>query len=170
MKYKMTAFLSVITCFVLFTHQVAAQPALIPEPVSMTQKEGAYQIRNKIIISSENTTVAVKKIAELLVDKLSSTGLAATFTVGMQQQSDIKFVINKVANNTIGKEGYLLSVTEKEGVTINANEPAGLFYGMQTLLQLLPPEIESKSVIQNVSWQIPQIGRASCRERVYSSV
>ena len=157
MKYKMTAFLSVIICFVLFTHQVAAQPALIPEPVSMTQKEGAYQIRNKIIISSENTTVAVKKIAELLVDKLSSTGLAATFTVGMQQQSDIKFVINKVANNTIGKEGYLLSVTEKEGVTINANEPAGLFYGIQTLLQLLPPEIESKSVIQNVAWQIPLV-------------
>ena len=37
---------------------------------------------------------------------------------------------------------------------ISANQPAGLFYGVQTLLQLLPKEIESKTVAK-ASWTIP---------------
>ena len=39
----------------------------------------------------------------------------------------------------LGKEGYTI-VSSARGVTIGANETAGLFYGMQTLLQLLPKE------------------------------
>jgi len=39
------------------------------------------------------------------------------------------------------------------GVIISANQPAGLFYGMQTLLQLLPKEIESKTV-SKANWSI----------------
>jgi hexosaminidase len=40
-----------------------------------------------------------------------------------------------------GDEGYDLSITS-ERVTIAANQPAGLFYGVQTLRQLLPPFVE----------------------------
>ncbi|GHN00784.1 hypothetical protein WSM22_22730 [Cytophagales bacterium WSM2-2] len=53
----------------------------------------------------------------------------------------------------IGKEGYLLN-TYPDSVSIVANEPAGLFYGVQTFLQLLPKEIESKTPVQAL-WQAP---------------
>lgn len=56
----------------------------------------------------------------------------------------------------MGCEGYHLSVTPEQ-VTISANKPQGLFYGIQTLLQLLPPQIESNAVQKNVSWQIPAV-------------
>jgi hexosaminidase len=55
----------------------------------------------------------------------------------------------------IGKEGYTL-VSTANGVVITANAPAGLFYGMETLLQLLPKEIESKTAV-NVPWTIPSV-------------
>jgi hexosaminidase len=55
----------------------------------------------------------------------------------------------------IGKEGYTLESSHKH-VVITANTPAGLFYGVQTLLQLLPNEIESKTAV-NMTWTIPLV-------------
>jgi len=54
----------------------------------------------------------------------------------------IKLLLNKTADTAIGNEGYYLSVAKK-GIVIRANEPAGLFYGVQTLVQLFPKEIVS---------------------------
>ena len=54
----------------------------------------------------------------------------------------------------IGKEGYHLSVGRKE-IVIRANEPAGLFYGVQTLLQIFPKQIDSKTVVTNFKFTAP---------------
>src|SRR5690606_18507504 len=52
----------------------------------------------------------------------------------------------------LGSEGYRLDVTDR-GVTIRANEPAGLFAGTQTLRQLLPAAIESDTR-QHETWTV----------------
>jgi hexosaminidase len=44
-----------------------------------------------------------------------------------------------------------------EDVEISANQPAGLFYGLQSLLQLLPYQIESKTLVTNIKWSIPVV-------------
>ena len=49
------------------------------------------------------------------------------------------------ATSTAGAEAYELTVTA-ERVTIRANQPAGLFYGVQSFRQLLPPFIEHQAV------------------------
>ena len=53
----------------------------------------------------------------------------------------------------LGVEGYHLSISS-HSVEITAAQPAGLFYGVQTLRQLLPAAIES-STPQDGPWQIP---------------
>jgi hexosaminidase len=68
----------------------------------------------------------------------------------------IQLVQNKTADKTLGSEGYRLSV-KPSGVTITANAPAGLFYGVQTLLQLFPKEIESTTAVSGVAWQVPGV-------------
>jgi hexosaminidase len=50
-------------------------------------------------------------------------------------------------------DGYELVVTTR-GVRIQSATPAGLFYGVQTLLQLLPPEIES-ATRRDAAWTVP---------------
>jgi hexosaminidase len=145
-----------ITFFLTIVLSSTSQVSIIPEPVSLNQKEGVYNLKTQIVIEEGSTNLAVKKIADWLKEKLSVTGLPVSIA-SAAAKADIHFSLNKMANNTIGKEGYQLSVSANNGVTITANEPAGLFYGTQTLLQLLPPAIESKSTVKNISWSVPVV-------------
>jgi len=61
-----------------------------------------------------------------------------------------------VQDATLGNEGYKL-IVNPNSVLLSANKPAGLFYGMQTLVQLLPKEIESKTVVNKKTWTIPSV-------------
>jgi len=148
--------LPLITFFLTIVLSSTSQVSIIPEPVSLNQKEGVYNLKTQIVIEEGSTNLAVKKIADWLKEKLSVTGLPVSIA-SAAAKADIHFSLNKMANNTIGKEGYQLSVSANNGVTIMANEPAGLFYGTQTLLQLLPPAIESKSTVKNISWSVPVV-------------
>src|SRR6185503_5253800 len=132
-----------------------SQISVIPEPVSLQQKEGSYDFKNQIVIEEGTTNLPVKKIADWLKEKLAVTGLPVSIA-SSSGKADIRFSINKTANATIGKEGYQLS-SSTNGIVITANEPAGLFYGAQTLLQLLPAAIESKSPAKNTTWSVPSV-------------
>lgn len=153
----MLARISVVIIFLVFiTLPSFSQVSIIPEPVSLQQKEGAYNLKTQIIIEEGSTNLAVKKIADWLKEKLSVTGLPVS-VASSAAKADIHFLLNKTPNNTIGKEGYQLSVSANNGVTITANEPAGLFYGVQSFLQLLPPAIESKTAVKITSWTVPVV-------------
>src|ERR1041385_2284570 len=70
------------------------------------------------------------------------------------EKSNISLSLNKQADTSLHDEGYILKVTPSN-ITITANKAAGLCYGLQTVLQLLPPSIESTTTVQNVQWTIP---------------
>jgi hexosaminidase len=57
---------------------------------------------------------------------------------------------------SLGAEGYRLEV-KPERVRIVAHQSAGLFYGIQSLLQLLPPQIFRESVVAGMSWTLPGV-------------
>ncbi len=61
---------------------------------------------------------------------------------------------NYIREEELGNEGYMIEAGPRS-VEINANGDAGFFYGMQTLLQLLPPEVFSPQPVPGVAWQIP---------------
>jgi hexosaminidase len=146
-----------LVLFLLFFSLAAAygqNPALqlIPMPVEIQQSDGSFVLKNTSTIGYDSPDS--RKIAEMLYNKLS---LSAGFSIKPRQEKagSIQFNLNKVPVTQIGKEGYTL-VSSPKGVVITANAPAGLFYGMQTLLQLLPKEIESKTAI-NMPWTIPSV-------------
>ena len=125
---------------------------LIPQPVEIQQSDGSFVLTKTSTIGFDSQES--RKIAEMLSQKLNlSTGFS--FKPQQDKAGSIQFDLNKVPVALIGKEGYTL-VSSPRGVVITANAPAGLFYGMQTLLQLFPKEIESKTVI-NIPWTIPSV-------------
>jgi hexosaminidase len=77
------------------------------------------------------------------------TGGIMTNNVG-----NILLQINKNNEPVLGNEGYRLNIGQAL-ITISANKPAGLYYGIQSLMQLLPREIDQKQVAANVTWQVP---------------
>jgi len=62
--------------------------------------------------------------------------------------------LNKKTDPVIGKEGYRLSVNPKS-ILITANQPAGLFYAVQSLILLFPKEIESFVLVKDIKWVLP---------------
>jgi hexosaminidase len=55
---------------------------------------------------------------------------------------------------TVGTEGYELSVAP-DSVVIRAPGQSGVFYGVQSLLQLFPPQILSQTSVNGVQWTVP---------------
>ena len=64
-----------------------AQVSIIPEPVSLQQKEGAYSFKNGVAIASD---AGSKKVADWLKEKLNITGLPVS-VVSAGQKADITF-------------------------------------------------------------------------------
>jgi hexosaminidase len=95
----------------------------------------------------------MKPVVAALKEKLKVTGSTVELS-GRAVTPSIALMINAKTNNVLGGEGYQLSVTSKK-ITIRANQPAGLFYGLQTLFQLLPKEIESAVPVKKVKWTVP---------------
>ena len=153
---KLVLWLSLVLLSVnVIGQQDVTKISIIPEPVSMVYESGSYILPNEILISSP-TNKEMNFVNEYLVGKLSlATGKTVTINPKAKNAS-IKLILNKKTNTEIGNEGYTLS-SNSDGITITANKPSGLFYGVQTFFQLLPPQIESKKLQENVAWEIPQV-------------
>jgi hexosaminidase len=127
--------------------------AIIPEPVSLTQKEGEFTLPKRVIVET-STGPEMKEVIATLRERFSVPTGSKVVVLGNAQTATIKLILNKKADDVLGKEGYNLAVTPK-GIFIKANEPAGLFYGVQTLVQLFPKEIVSNKYVADVKWIAP---------------
>jgi len=129
--------------------------AIIPKPLMMQVHNGHFTLNNATAVTTSSAKADVKQTIQWFTDKIAtSTG----FHLSNHQSSrnEINLILNKNADTSLHDEGYTLNVTPTK-VSIVANKAAGLFYGLQTVLQLLPPEIASVSEVKNVNWTIPDV-------------
>jgi hexosaminidase len=129
-------------------------PRLIPQPASMTTGMGNYTLSQQVTIGLPANETGATIIGQLLSQKLTTAAGIQSTIVKQSSRADINFIINKPSGKFPQKEAYELVVNEL-GVQIRATDAAGLYYGFQTLLQLLPPEIEGREVTKNIRWTLP---------------
>jgi hexosaminidase len=157
MNHNLKKLLGLICCCVLasqsFGQSTKEQIAIIPEPVSITQHEGEYVLPKNIVISAPIKPEMKEVIATLRQRFSIPTGARVTILSSAANPA-IRLILNRKADTLIGNEGYYLSVAKK-GIVIRANEPAGLFYGVQSLVQLFPKEIVSDKHVAGVKWSAP---------------
>lgn len=128
--------------------------AIIPEPVTIKENRGTFTLPKKVTISHP-ADAKIDATVNFLKDKISNA-TNSVVSINSSDKSTISLRLNQFKNAIIGDEGYTLNVTRK-GIFINANTPTGLFYGVQSLVQLFPPEIESKEKLTNIKWEIPTV-------------
>lgn len=109
---------------------------IIPKPQKLTISKGRFLISSNTKIIC---TINLAQEAEYLSNMLrSALGVNLAIDSSAGDKGNIKLKLDRTIDNT---EGYTLSVTY-DTLTISGKTTAGIFYGIQSLRQLLPAEIE----------------------------
>ena len=141
---------------------VASTPAIIPLPVQMQVRAGSFTLcpsqsipqaagraTRKIIVDSPSLETGQYLAMMLSRSTGFEFGVSTNSSTGPIRGAILVTTVN--ALGTLGAEGYELTVAP-DSVVIRAPAQAGLFYGVQSLLQLFPPQMLSPQVVTNVAW------------------
>ncbi|MFD0618659.1 family 20 glycosylhydrolase [Paenibacillus sp. GCM10027629] len=151
--------LQMISSFPDMANAATAQPSILPKPVSYTAGTGQFLLTQStsIFVAGNNAveTDELYKNGQMLANKLNkSTGYQIS-VIKSNNPIAGSIVLTTIGGDADqGSEGYKL-ITTSDQVTLTANKPEGVFRGIQTLLQLLPADIEKSTVVPGVQWVIP---------------
>jgi hexosaminidase len=141
--------------FTLWSLQRLLAQQVIPEPVFQQKVAGEFVFSPDIKIHIPAGNKEIANIANFLSESIAlPTGYKLPVSTTPRIGKHINFKLEKTTFKVLGQEeGYSLEITPKH-IDIKAHSASGMFYAVQTLLQLLPKQIEAKQY-QKLTWKIP---------------
>ena len=128
--------------------------AVIPQPLAQAPERGAFTIEPSARIAVRSVSGEARRVGELLAAGLRpATGYRLPVVSGRGRPGDVVLAL-VTGDRSLGDEGYRL-VVDATGVRITARRASGLFWGTQTLRQLLPAGVESRTRQQG-PWRVPR--------------
>ena len=148
-----TRHLLLLVLFIVSFQLLTAQPNinLIPKPLSLERTKGVFKITSSTMISvSKNLNNKAKQLKNFLEPAL---GFELPVTNKLTQRNCIELKLEPSTKES-GKEGYQLDI-KPDKVVLTANDEKGIFWGIQTIRQLLPSQILRGAVVKDISWELP---------------
>lgn len=130
----------------------AANPGIIPVPQSCIMKKGAFTFdaKTKIYVQPDN---AEMRNAVILIQNLFSESAGFSLDIASQIRPS-NIVVCRINKDIKHAEAYELNVKPNR-IEISAGTPTGIFYALQTIRQLLPPEIDKAGVPnKEIKWSV----------------
>ncbi len=129
---------------------------VIPKPVKLVKSSGQFTFTPQTEIKYYPDHAGLKDIGEYFSGMLNRSGGFTMDVAPAARPRAAKNSLLMVLDTTLdmNPEGYLLNITPKT-IEIKAKEPRGIFYGIQTLRQLLPPQVEGAAKAENVTFSVP---------------
>ena len=132
-------FLAALAPFGAFASEA---PVFVPLPVNVEAGEGRFKLDADTAISAP---VSLRNEADFLAAHLrTAAGIPAAI------DNNGKGIVLAI-DGTLPAEGYSLEITPA-GVTIKGGSAAGVFYGVQTFLQTLPPAVYGRVAVPKADW------------------
>ena len=154
----------------LFAFAVHAQEiSILPQPAEMIVNEGEFLFEGRIVICyPEVKDKEIYNVADNFVDELKvATGIKLKKSTPKKEKlqgwevtkyskkADGHIVLH--VDDSMGSEAYKLSVSPKR-IDITAAAPAGFFYALQTLKQLMPRNVMAGVLDASVKeWKVPAV-------------
>ena len=157
---KLIPWLGISIIFSLFVQcvgpkQLEVKPArypIIPRPLKMEKQSGefVFNAQTKLVVKGQHPEL--QYVVDFVQQQFGiPMGFAFTQTSDAQQNA----LILRLDSGIEGPKGsYHLSITP-DLIEIKAASPRGLFYGLQSLRQLMPYAVESRDVVEGVDWKVP---------------
>lgn len=155
MKFVPLCLVALLVGLAATTAPAASEIAIIPQPEKVEPGNGTFTLRESTRIVSEDSLASA---GEFLAARLEhSTGWKLrTSRHAETAPAERNRIVLTTEGAPAGAESYTLDVSP-DSVTIRAGTAAGAFYGVQSLLQLFPPQVLSATRVANISWEAPAV-------------
>ena len=130
--------------------------AVVPRPAEVTRARGAFTLGPRTVIQADRRAEPVARRLVAYLEPATGYRLAIRSPETSAAPEGVVQLAIDTSLARLGPEGYRL---EARGHVLRIAAPAeaGLFYGVQTLRQLLPPQVFSDSLARGVRWTVPAV-------------
>lgn len=126
--------------FILANLQTVAALDIIPQPEKVRLLNGNFTLKDNTTIIIQDDDFASASVGNYLAQQIEAiSGKKPALKIDPKDRAGNGLVLLKIDKNlkALGEEGYHLKIS-KMSITLSALKPAGLFYGVQTLKQMMP--------------------------------
>ncbi len=158
-KFYLAALALILLASCSKSDYLVENPSIIPAPVSLQVKDGSFSLLKANCIYYTDNLEEVEEVADYFTDLIrQKTGIVLESKFISERKQDkpcFEFLISDTVKH-LNSEGYYLSI-KPEVVRIVASSTHGLFYGIQSIRQLFPPEFESGKAEPGINWLLPAV-------------
>lgn len=146
--------LVLLDLFSVNAQEMTENISIIPQPANLQELSGYFDITNKTRIRIDPGNPELEILGGMLADQLEFVSGYEIAVVKKKGALKNAFNLSMQPSDTLGMEGYSLSVG-RDGILLKAPRGKGIFYGLQTIYQLLPTKTDLLKTKSDIS--IPSV-------------